>query len=293
MWSATEARRRQAGSALTEFLICLFPYAMILTGVIVLGQLGLGTQEAQKAAILAGPLPEEQSEEAIREYAFGAMEETDSRHEFGFRETVNPELSQSYENEEPVLPYTGRDDVHAGFVRIENPRAVARVDVNDEGEVVVETEIRRSAVGSYLQGFRIMSTDRGSTDGHEDDIRRLLGDWLTYSRATATYAYAFGGGALPQEGESEDDLRGRFAIRGLTGEEGIVYYGTARTGQDHGSHQPHRDDVSLDELSDLTDRDEIGGTIDPAAMPAPPLDSLGGGAQEFFDIKHRFPDASP
>jgi len=61
---------------------------------------------------------------------------------------------------------------------------------------------------------------------------------VTYSQSRAQYSYAYGGGALPYEedGTEHPNPRGTFTIHGLDGEEGVTYYGAARTGQDHGTH---------------------------------------------------------
>jgi hypothetical protein len=288
-------RRGQRGSAMTELMLLLFPYAMILLGTFVVSWLALGLQEAQKTAILAGPLQGAQTEEEILEQHFAGM--TDQRHSISFSEEVDPELNQNYKDEEPVLPYEDRDDVHAGFVRIENPRVIADMDIVD-GEVVITERVVRTPEGAYLRTFGIMSEDRDSDEGREADINDLLGDWLSYSRARAEYSYTHGGVVGQQEatvvGEDPDrDLRGEFAI-GRTDEDGVFqpgveYYAVSRTGQDHGSHQPMIDDVPLDELTTL----ELveGQSLDPDALPEPRLDSFGvDDSAALFDIKTRLPD---
>ncbi len=298
---APHARRvptGQRGNALVELLLVIFPYAMIFLGVTILGQLALGRLEAQKAAVYAGPTSGEQTEADIRDRYFLGMQ--DERHAIDFSEEENVALAQSYEDEEPILPFDSRDDIHAGFVRIENPRVVSEITVED-GEVVTTERVQRTRMGGYLNDFGIMSSEQATSEGREGDMATLLGDWLTYSRARVRYGYTYGGPSLPgEEAGTGRDLRQEFVLRGLDGEEGIVYYSATRTGQDHGSHQPHVDYVPLDELAllDLVEvTDESGGVVDvsvldPASMPPPVLDSFGAaGADALFDIMSGLPDA--
>ena len=291
-------RSGQRGNALVELLLVVFPYAMIFLGTTILGQLALGRLEAQKAAVYAGPTPGEQTTDDIRDRYFLGMD--DERHDIDFSEEENVALEQSYEDEEPILPFDSRDDIHAGFVRIENPRVVSEITVED-GEIVTTEHVQRTQIGSYLNDFGIMSSEQATSEGREGDMTTLLGDWLTYSRVRVRYGYTYGGPTLPgEETGTGGDLRQEFVLRGLDGEEGIVYYSATRTGQDHGSHQPHVDYVPLDELAllDMVEvTDESGGVLDvsvldPASMPPPVLDSFGPeGADALFDIMSGLPDA--
>jgi|GEM_PF-3469719 len=227
-------RRSTRASALTELIILLFPYAMILVGVIVLGELSLGRQEAQKASMLAPQVPGEQTRAGMLAYAFPGGE-GDGRRTIEFEEVVDPELDQSYAEEEPVLPYYSPDDIHAGFVRIEHPRAEGTVDLSG-GTATVSTRIVTTAEGRYLRDMEIMP-DR------ESDLATVLGDWLTFSLANTRFRFAYGGGRLPMETEAPPgrDLREPFdvgQVRDGERTEGITYYGAARSGQDHGSHRP-------------------------------------------------------
>ena len=54
----------ERGSAMTELLILIMPYAMIFIGTMVLTSLALGRQESQKASMLAPYVPEEQEPQA-------------------------------------------------------------------------------------------------------------------------------------------------------------------------------------------------------------------------------------
>jgi hypothetical protein len=290
---------------MVELMLLIFPYAMIFLGVTILGQLALGRLEAQKAAILAGPTPGEQGEDFIRDRAFPGMES--DRHTISFEEEEDPDIPQSYANEEPVLPYLDREDIYAGFVRISNPRVVVEVTFED-GEVKEEQHIRNSAMGNYLSEFGIMSEERGSADGREADIANLMGDRLHYSRAEAKFSYRFGGPALHGEemaSRSPDwnpdrDLRNtEFEVRNAQGEEeagpdgGVVYYSATRNPSVQGAHAPHGDGVEFDNLLLLDMAAGLPVSLDTLRANPPVLDGYGADADDdgsVYNIKAGLPD---
>lgn len=312
-------RRRGAerGSAMTELAILLLPYGLVAIGTMILGTLALGRQEVQEAVVLTGAIPGVQDESFVEQHALAGMRNPRWR-EVWFSEEEDPELEQNYENEEPVLPYRNtagepeRDDIHAGFVRIENPTATAVPVTNDDGTVkvdedgnpVMELVIRRTGMGEYLLNFGIMSADRTSDEGREGDMAGLLGDWMTYSQARSGYTYAYGGPRA--EGLESHDLRGEFTLRnaGAAEGEGVTYYGAARApNAGHGSHYDPSDPVVWDGMDELdpvleveaaADGTPLGstdhGVPDPEEMPPPVLDRFGTSkANSLHDIRYRLP----
>ncbi|MFH0911478.1 MAG: hypothetical protein V1918_08260 [Planctomycetota bacterium] len=273
------SRRRERGSALTELAILLFPYAMLLLGVILLGELSLGRQESQKASFFATALPGVQSRETMLEYTFPGRA-GNARNQIDFTEVQDPDLDQSYSEEEPVLPYLSPQDIHAGFIRIENPRQENTLRT-DDGTVSLQTQTVTTFEGYYLRNMGILP-DR------EADIARLLGAWATYSAARTQYGFTYGGRALRgEEGDEARNPRATFTLkqtRDETLQEGLEYYGAARSEPTLGTHRPGpwqrfgEPDMQFGALRglDLVDVPGAGGgvALDPESMPASSLDGF-------------------
>jgi hypothetical protein len=217
------ARRLCRGSAMTELVILIFPYAMIFIGVTVLGSLVLGKMQAQKASILAAAVPEEQDFEYVDDHAYLRHIEnggTVGTAEVEFAEEVGYSPPQDYATEEPVLPYESGQDLHAGFINL-SYSAHASGSISGGRPTTNESGAQMNSIGQYL-------TDYGIMPDREEDLASVLGDWVTYSRARTEYRYAYGGSRLPRESVPDGgDLRGEFVLE-QGGEEGIAYFSASR-----------------------------------------------------------------
>ncbi len=203
--------RRQRGSAVTELLLCVFPYALLLLGVILIGQLSIGKQECFKAVGWSGPRPDEQDLEGdVDEYFFfGPGTAT-----FGEVLPYEPEVSQ--ETEEPVLPYA-REDIEAAVSR--ESVHVSHTTRIEDGEVVVDVTVNATNAGkALLEAGLIEDLDGilGRRTLDPDDLKDLslsfpineercqevsdtLTSWLAYSRSHAGFSYGLGGQPLAFE----------------------------------------------------------------------------------------------
>ena len=194
-------RARQRGSAITELVLLIFPYAMCVVGVIVLGHLAIGKQESQKLAFLAAPLPGDQSADSdfMRTFAFagwnignpGSANATFMRGVNGvaaFRENTAFVPDATRANDEPVLPYTA-EDIDAAFIRLSY--TVTNNNTVSGGSVQSSVTRQTTATGQFLETYDIMSN--GAANGIEGDAAGILGEWLDFSQAQTEYGFSFGG----------------------------------------------------------------------------------------------------
>ncbi|MHC4883767.1 MAG: hypothetical protein ACYTGH_01635 [Planctomycetota bacterium] len=265
---------------MTELIVLTLPYAAIFVGIMVITNLTLGKQEAQKAAILAAPQPDAQSLDDVQAYVFEQVSNTGNANiQIGFSEEEDYIPDQDYATEEPVLPYgegglDGENDLHAGLVllsyRVEQSSSI------QGGQVEVTETVHTTNEGRILEDNRII-------DALEEDMAVLLNDWLTYSRANARFSYAY-----DEDQSSSSDLQGTFTL-GREGVDGITYLSATRKldmggepitrGEHHATGDISFGDASIDvepfgQITSVPVNDSQGASLEPmfaTAFPSPEL----------------------
>ncbi|MBN2712340.1 MAG: hypothetical protein JXR97_07940 [Planctomycetes bacterium] len=215
---------------MTELLICIVPYCMVMLGVILIGHLALGKQEGYKAMAWAAPTPEEQTlDEVNSKFYYG----TGGKHEFSdqiFLTENDMPIVVDDKTEEPVLPYD-MNDIYTAVITA-SVKTTARVTL-ENGVPQVNVNVRTTEAGKEMDaaGILDMSDANISTTVDPDEVSEvsaevgttartneictevadLLGDWLLVSRAEAKYHYGFNkeaGGLYTGTGFDLEDPQG-------------------------------------------------------------------------------------
>lgn len=207
---------RQRGSAMTELMICLFPYAMIVLGVILIGHLALGRQEVNKAVAWAATKPLEQSRSDVSRHFYKGVGVTEEEFEFRDEAFATEGELEAYlpvddARDEPILPYSGTD-VEAAVTR-SAIRVRASVSIGTSGRPEVNVGINVTREGREMaqaglvdvqgvdQNIGIGAGEMGDINinfpvdqAMSQDIADALGSWMTYSRAEGGYEYSLEAG---------------------------------------------------------------------------------------------------
>lgn len=223
---------------MTEMLICLFPYAMIVLGVLLIGHLGLGRQEVHKAVAWASAKPGEQTGNDVMKHFYKGTKSTEAQ--IGFSEAsfeteaeMDPYITVSEETEEPVLPYDQQDvkaavtnaairaGVTIGIGSGGTPEVTVNVNVTREGREMADAGlVDVDGVAQQITGgpgeMGDIEIDFPVDDAMSDDIAAALGGWLRYSRSESSYEYQLDTGEGFREEvayETESGGTGRTELR--------------------------------------------------------------------------------
>ncbi len=278
--------RRIRGSALTELAICMLPYALVMLGVMLLGQISLGKQEIFKAVNWASPAPGTQDLSGDVDKYFFLGKGTASFHE---ESPYEPEVDA--ETEEPVLPYTASDIQAAATREAVHVSQTTRVV---DGEVVVDVSVNCTRSGKALQeaGMLDLSGIVGKTTLDPEDVGDLsynldvdatlsqevadtLASWVTYSRSQAGYEYGLGkdmgiSTPLPLENDESGQaakFRDTFKIGGEADDN--TFACQAVSPNEEGFRGFHADDsIDVDAITNAGFESD-DGNVDPPNMQEP------------------------
>ncbi len=246
-------------AAMTEFLLCMFPFAVIFTGVILFGELMLGKQSSAKAFVYASSSPSEEVDSEIESMFFQGQHGTPT---ISYEAEYEPETE---DDDEPVLSYTS-DDME-GALTVGSVYAVYDPDTG-------MFELHATSAGNRLAklGLIDLSSLTGSTYTQDQisgsltlnildeeicqDLADILGVWMDMTRVQVQYAYSlrvkegqpidadYHENALASDvtlGESENTAESYAAY-------GIVVNQDAR----HEAHEDDGDRISYNDLSSLS-----------------------------------------
>lgn len=219
-------RHRQRGTALTELVLCLLPYLIVLLGAIFFWHLMLGKQEVIKYSTSAA-MP---GEGTISESAFfGKLKGTATRsgvETFSFgnngADASFNDLAQVTEEDEPVLPYKNNGEDLKRAIELAGISVYYSVEEGGYKLSLGET-------GNRLKALGFLDVDTKAVYKNTDDIKvnvtqmdmlqeasQALGEWVSYRGAYGNYTYTvpFGKGRLPMEAEAPDQSAGAWRSSG-------------------------------------------------------------------------------
>ncbi len=191
----------ERGSALTEFAICLLPYALLFLGAMILGDLAVSYQQGWIATRWTAQRPGEQDPERVRAlFVNNPAAET-----FVLEQAVDWDGGADPFEDEPVLPYTA-EDIARAIVRISHSGNY-RLDLRD-GYLSSGTSANISTTGRQLQacGYDIASLQEPRAAG----IAWMLGTWGRNESAWMSITIDRGDPADAFVLETRDEAAGRF-----------------------------------------------------------------------------------
>lgn len=260
---------------MTELLICILPYSLIILGATTVTYLLIGQQEVLKTIAWASPKPDKQTEDDVTARFFVGTPGTLS---FAEDNEYEPEVSDT--KQEPVLPYSQKDI--AAAISRGSVRVVHKTSLDATGNVSIDVNISTTKGGGELQKLGII--DAGNLESEKDvnpeeiedmsfdfdideditgEMAETLASWLTYSKSEMTYKYQLGvQGRLPLESEGDD----ADAFR----KEHILGEGQPEFAFESASPNPEgergyliEDDVDMEAFKDMDYNSEDGSAVDP------------------------------
>jgi hypothetical protein len=264
------------GNAMTELLICLFPYTIMLLGVVLLTEICMGKQEMLKSVAWTSPKPAEQTGDEVASRFFVRENGTGK-----LTETIPYTPDAEKTTEEPVLPYEG-DDITAAITRsavnishtsrVEDGKLVVDVDVNAtrEGNEMIASGIV-NIPDDLLSGITIDPDADVKMDFDVDEelagnIAEILGDWVGYSASNAEFSYQLKQGLMAGETDDEgaQQFRQEFVLGGDIQPEFTFYCATPNNEGFHGYHCS--DSVDMSDFSAKTVVADDSTTVDPVSQ---------------------------
>ncbi len=295
MRKTTSFGPQQRGSAMTELMICMLPYTMLILGVILIGHLGLGKQEVYKAVAWTSPRPDVQTEAEVEDFFFLGLggQSTPSFNEeiFETEDEMSRYIVASQSEDEPVLPYDSEDVATAATVGAIN--VVHSIEIED-GQLKPSIHVNATRAGKEMQraGLIDMRDVTGTIEREpgqlsdidlafsvdptlSEDVATALGSWLRYSRSEAGYEYQLTtGDHFYGEEEDSDQDRFREAYQLSAPEDDpdrYAEYATSFNPLGHrGSH--YKDDVDMAAFHSLNPADD-GSVIAPDELVQPVMEN--------------------
>lgn len=214
-------RSLRRATALSELVVCMLPYLLILLGALFFWHLMLGKQEVIKYATSAampgsgtiadseffGNLKGSTTLSNVEEFSFSG----------GTSESTYNSLAAVDDNDEPVLPYKSSGEDFQRAIELSGVSAYYNQKQNGYMLSLGETGGRLKNLG-FLNGVntkQVYSDSSNISLGVSqtellEDASQAMGEWINYRGAYGNYAYVapFGRERLPMEGEAPDNTAG-------------------------------------------------------------------------------------
>lgn len=174
------------GSAITEFMICLFPYMIILLGAIFFWHIALGKQELfdySQAAAATGD-----ADKAEKSWTLDGARRLNAPRQYAASDeaSYNAKVGVDPKIDEPVLPYAANGEDFKACVS----RGVYNVTANADGTIDVSLShrghlylnkgiIKNVKIGNHLSANANLDFDVDEEIAAA--VSRALGEWISYS----------------------------------------------------------------------------------------------------------------